>query len=333
MFKKVFLFLLILGLAGAGFAYHHYTTFLKTPLVFTTPTKTFNFERGWSAKRLSHELVDLDILKEPWMFNLYLRLSKQSGSLQAGEYSIASGMTPSELTAQFTQGDVTYYKFTIIEGWSYQQLRLALSEAPDLLHNLSELTDEQIMNELGLKGVHPEGQFLPDTYHFPKNTDSLSFLKMANKALHKTLEKAWQARAKDLPLTSAYEALTLASIIEKETAATEERVVISGVFNRRLAINMRLQTDPTVIYGMGNRFKGNIRKRDLTTDTPYNTYTRNGLPPTPIALASADAIQAVLNPAKTSALYFVSKGNGQHIFSNTLTEHNKAVRHYILNQN
>ncbi len=328
--KKFILFLLLLSVALAAAGYWKYQKFLLQPLVFSPESKLFELNKGWSAKRLSQALVDKKILRNTLLFDIYLRISKQSNKLQAGEYLLISGTTPVDLLNLFTSGRVTGYKFTIIEGWSYKQLRQALSKNKELLHTLSGISDEQLMEKLNLAGVHPEGQFLPDTYIFPRGTSDVSFLKTANQALRKILDQEWKNRAPESPLSSAYEALILASIIEKETAKEVERKKIAGVFSLRLKKKMKLQTDPTVIYGMAENYHGNIRRRDLRTDTPYNTYTRKGLPPTPIAMPGHASIEAALHPEQGAELFFVSRGDGSHQFSVTVEAHNAAVRKYQL---
>jgi UPF0755 protein len=228
-------------------------------------------------------------------------------------------------------GKVLSYRFTIVEGWNVRQLRAALAKARPLKQETADLDDATLMKTLGHPGQHPEGRFLPETYAYTRNDSDLDLLRRAHAALDKALDAAWQSRVADLPLASKDEALVLASIVEKETGIASERPQIAGLFLRRLKLGMRLQTDPTVIYGMGSRYAGNLRKSDLLADTPYNTYTRDGLPPTPIAMVGADALQAVTHPADGDALYFVAvgDGSGKHVFSKTLAEHEAAVREYI----
>jgi UPF0755 protein len=225
---------------------------------------------------------------------------------------------------------VISYSFTLVEGWTFQQVLEAVREQEALQGTFENLTAEAIMERLGHPGEHPEGRFLADTYHFPRGTTDLALLQRAYGAMQEFLQQEWDRRAADLPFKTPYEALILASIVEKETAVAEERPQIAGVFIRRLRKGMKLQTDPTVIYGMGERFDGNIRRRDLSENTPYNTYVHRGLTPTPISMPGRDAIRAVLHPADGKSLYFVAKGDGSHYFSATLQEHNKAVRKYQL---
>jgi UPF0755 protein len=253
--------------------------------------------------------------------------------VRAGEYQLESGQTPDDLIEVFVSGSSIQYSFTVIEGWSFRQMLDAMARDPIIEHQLEDKTNEEIMRLIGYPDQHPEGMFFPDTYRFPKGTSDIEFLRRAYQVMQQHLEREWNQRENDLPLKSSYEALILASIIEKETGAGFERPLIAGVFTERLKRNMRLQTDPTVIYGLGESFDGDIRFRDLKKDTPYNTYLRAGLTPTPIALPGLDSIRAALHPAKTKALYFVSKGDGTHHFSETLEEHNAAVKRYQLGGN
>lgn len=252
-----------------------------------------------------------------------------SAPLKAGEYAIVPGGTVLDLLHQLERGAVLLHRFTIVEGTTVRELRAALRGTEGLVSSLDEVADRDLLAALGMPDGHPEGRFLPDTYHFPRGTSDAEFLRRAAIALDRALATAWQGRAADLTLAGPDELLTLASVVERETGMPDERSAIAGVFLRRLALGMRLQTDPTVIYGMGVRFDGNLRKQDLMTDTPYNTYTRKGLPPTPICLPSRAAIEAAAHPAAGDALYFVATGDGGHAFSATLAEHNAAVQRYL----
>ena len=256
------------------------------------------------------------------------RTMRVADRLQVGEYALSSALSPRTLLTRLGKGEVIQRKFTIVEGWNFRDLRAALLADPLLEHQIGKLSDVEIMARLDRKGGHPEGRFLPETYVYTRGSGELAILDRAAQAMEKALADAWAGRAKGLPLQSAEEMLTLASIVEKETGLASERPLIAGVFLRRLSLGMRLQTDPTVIYGMGSAYAGNIRKSDLETDTPYNTYTRTGLPPTPIAMPGKAALQAVAAPADGGALYFVASGNGRHYFSANLAEHNAAVRKY-----
>jgi UPF0755 protein len=250
--------------------------------------------------------------------------------LKAGEYALEAGLTPRELLRRIERGAVIQYWQTLVEGWNFRELRLALARNPALEQTLPGRSDADVMAALGAAGVHPEGRFLPETYQFNRGMSDLDVLRRAYVAMQQALDDAWSARAPDLPLRNAEDALILASIIEKETGVPSERREIAGVFVRRLRLGMRLQTDPTVIYGVGEGFDGNLTRVHLTTDTPWNTYTRAGLPPTPIAMPGRAALRAAVDPADGDTLYFVSRGDGSHHFSRTLEEHNEAVRRYQL---
>jgi len=266
-----------------------------------------------------------------YQWQLLARQLDAAGKLKVGEYALDGGLTPRELLLRMRQGKVLQHRVTIVEGWNIRQLRAALRRAAPLLHDTDDLDDAGLMARLGFPDQHPEGRFLPETYVYQRGDSDLDVLKRAHAAMEKELADAWASRSTDLPLASPHELLTLASIIEKETALASERPQIAGVFARRLKLGMRLQTDPTVIYGIGSAYDGNIRKSDLTTDTPYNTYTRAGLPPTPIAMPGKQALQAAAQPARGEALYFVAVGDGSgaHVFSASYAEHNAAVARYL----
>jgi UPF0755 protein len=287
---------------------------------------------GSNIKSIAEDLTRSEIIEDPWLFILLAKLKDVETRVRAGEYRIEAGQTPDDLLETFTAGKSIQYGFTVIEGWSFRQMMDAISRDPILVHTLEGKNDAEIMRLIGHPDQHPEGMFFPDTYRFPKGTTDVDFLKRAYDVMQQHLEREWMQREPDLPLNSSYEALILASIIEKETGAGFERPLIAGVFVQRLKRNMRLQTDPTIIYGLGTGFDGDIRFRDLKKDTPYNTYLHSGLTPTPIALPGLDSIRAALHPAPTKALYFVSKGDGTHHFSETLEEHNAAVARYQLNR-
>lgn len=266
-----------------------------------------------------------------YQWQLLARELDAAGKLKVGEYALDDTLTPRELLLRMRQGRVLQHRVTIVEGWNIRQLRAALQRAEPLLHETDALDDAELMRRLGFPDQHPEGRFLPETYVYQRGDSDLDVLKRAHAAMEKELAAAWAARSDDLPLASPYEMLILASIIEKETGLAAERPQIAGVFARRLKQGMRLQTDPTVIYGIGSAYDGNIRKVHLTTDTPYNTYTRAGLPPTPIAMPGKDALLAAARPAAGDALYFVAVGDGSgaHVFSATYAEHNAAVARYL----
>ncbi|MGH8561873.1 MAG: endolytic transglycosylase MltG [Nevskiales bacterium] len=263
---------------------------------------------------------------------LYAQLSGKATQLKVGEYRISPGMTARQLIEGLVSGRAYQHALTLIEGWTFEQMMNAVAQAPALRQTLTDTSGATVMQALGRAGEHPEGRFYPDTYHFPGGMSDVDFLRRAYNTMTQILEREWQRRAADLPLNSPYEALVLASIVEKETGQPQERAQIAGVFTRRLKLGMLLQTDPTVIYGMGSAYDGNIRLTDLKRDTPYNSYTRAGLTPTPICLPGRDAIHAALHPAAGDSLYFVAKGDGSHQFSASLEAHNQAVRKFQLKQ-
>jgi UPF0755 protein len=286
-------------------------------------------EGGASLRRVATQLGERGVLRHPWLLTAYARGTRVATKVRAGEYQIPAGTTPISLLSKLIAGQVFLHQLTIVEGWRFIDLLQALRADPAIVG--SSLDGAHIMEALGAPGVHPEGQFFPDTYSFPKGTPEMDVLRQAHQALVTHLEAAWQSRSPDTALKSPYEALVLASIVEKETALSNERRLIAGVFTQRLRRNMRLQTDPTVIYGIGDTFDGNLRRSDLERDTPYNTYTRGGLPPTPIALPGAAALEAAVKPEIGEAIYFVAtgRGDGSHHFSATLEEHEGAVRDYL----
>lgn len=288
----------------------------------------FAIERGQSLKDVAHKLADVGTLRAPWAFIVLARIKGLEGDIKAGSYVVGAPLSPLGLLQKISAGDTVLGKLTVPEGWSFAEMRRAVDTHPGLRHDTAGMDDTQLLQALGAEVAHPEGRFFPDTYFFDLGSSDLALYKRAYSAMQAQLEAAWAMRVSGLPLRSADEALTLASIIEKETAVSDERPLIAAVFINRLKLGMRLQTDPTVIYGMGERFDGNLRKADLLADTHYNTYTRAGLPPTPIALPGAAALHAAVNPAHTRALYFVAKGGGRHAFSDTLDAHNRAVNRY-----
>jgi UPF0755 protein len=316
----------LLAAAGGAAGYVHW--FGNRPL--HPGVDLYTLHPGATARDLSRELYRRGAVPDAYTLVLWAYLRGDTRRLKAGEYRFRDGINARELLAQVTRGDVVSYAFTIIEGWSFAQLRTALGEIPKLRHTLSGASDDEVMARLGHAGQHPEGRFLPETYRYIAGMSDLDVLARAYRHMQRALEEEWAQRAPELPLAAPYDALILASIVEKETALADERGRIAGVFVNRLRRGMRLQTDPTVIYGMGADFDGNLRAKDLRTDTPYNTYTRAGLPPTPIALPGRASLHAALNPAATKALYFVARGDGSHVFSETLSEHNAAVITYQL---
>lgn len=307
-----------------------YRSFLHAPLSVGPDGLDYVVPSGSNLTRIARDLELRGVLDRPRYLVWHARIHGNADLLKTGEYHIASGTTPDQLLGLFVRGQVIQYALTLVEGWNFRQVMDAVQSSEYLEHRLAGLDDAAVMVRLGKPGVHPEGRFLPDTYHFPRGTSDVEFLQRAYTAMESVLAKAWEERAVGLPLKTPDEVLVMASIVEKETGLASERGAIAGVFVRRLLKKMRLQSDPTVIYGMGDAYRGNIRRRDLQTDTPYNTYRRGGLPPTPIAMPGRDAIHATVNPEEGSALYFVSRGDGSHYFSATLEEHNQAVIKYQL---
>ena len=330
LFSRGLFLVVVFALFGSvvGFAYN-LGNFLKTPLNMTEEVR-LEIPSGTSLASLTQKLTNQAGLHDERYFQIYSRLTGQSGKLKAGEYLLKPGMTAQDILSLVTSGQSIQYSFTLIEGWTFKQLIAELKKDPDITFTLEGLSPDEIMTALGLDGAHYEGYFLPDTYFFPKGYEDRALLKRSYTAMQRVAEDAWRRKDGDLPIKSLHELLTLASIIEKETGVAFERPEIAGVFVRRLNLNMKLQTDPTVIYGLGDNYRGDIYLSDLKRDTPYNTYTRAGLPPGPIAMPSRAAIYAAANPATGKSLYFVAKGDGsgEHVFSNTLDEHNRAVQAY-----
>ena len=290
---------------------------------------TFEIAPGSAFSSVTRRLVEQDIIDSDFWYRVYARISGNA-VVQAGEYKIEAGTTAGELLEQFASGDVRLYSFTIVEGWNHRDLLAALHDAETIVASMTEEDWPTLLTELGASVTHPEGLFLPETYRFPRGMKDRDILRQAYELMQQVLDDEWQRKG-ETPVKTPYEALVLASIVEKETARADERPRIAGVFARRLDKRMRLQTDPTVIYGIGPGFNGNLTRKDLRTDTPYNTYTRHGLPPTPIAMPGQAAINAVLHPAKGEELYFVATGlgDGSHKFSVTKAEHDAAVAEYL----
>ncbi len=322
---KVFLVLgVLLALAGAAALYHY----AHGELPMAQSPVTLELRPGSSLKTAATQLAASGVIGRPELFVLLARLLGDSARLKAGNYEFARPLTPLGLLHRITRGDVTLVAITFVEGWTFRQVRQALQNHPKVQAESAGLAEAELLQKLGIERPSGEGWFFPDTYHFSEGTSDLAILRRAHRLMLRHLDQEWGRRAPDLPLKSPEEALILASIVEKETGRPDERGLVAAVFINRLRIGMRLQTDPTVIYGMGEAFDGNIRKRDLLTDTPYNTYTRAGLPPTPIAMPGLEALRAALNPAPSDALYFVSRGDGTSKFSRTLGEHERAVTRY-----
>lgn len=315
---------------AAGSGYAAYEAYRGSALTgFTSAIVTI--PRGSSFSAVVRHLQQARVLEYGWPFGLMARLQGKAGLVQAGEYRIEPGITPQRLLDRLVEGDVLLHRLTLIEGWTFQDLRAAIRRHDAIHHTLEQQwSSQEVMQQLGYPDVHPEGQFFPDTYLFPRGTTDRALLKRAHQAMGKELAAAWRQRNPDLPLDSPYEALILASIIEKETALPNERRRIAGVFVRRLRRGMRLQTDPTVIYGLGSSFEGNLTREHLRQDQPYNTYRHQGLPPTPIAMPGQQSLLAAVQPAPGDSLFFVSRGDGSHVFSATLEAHRQAVRCYQL---
>ena len=330
--KRLFVWSILAAILAVAILVYQLLRFQHGSITLPQQPTIFLIKSGSNIKSIAQDLSMQKIINDPWLFILLAKVKGVETRVRAGEYQIETGMTAEELLEKFIQGSAIQYSFTVIEGWSFRQMLAAIAEDPVIEHTLEGKDNQEIMTLIGYPDQHPEGMFFPDTYRFPKGTSDVDFLRRAYQVMQKHLTREWNQRDSGLPLESSYDALILASIIEKETGAGFERPLISSVFIRRLQRNMRLQTDPTIIYGLGEAFDGDIRFRDLKKDTPYNTYLHGGLTPTPIALPGLEAIRAALHPAKTEALYFVSKGDGTHHFSATLEEHNAAVGRYQLNR-
>lgn len=332
MKKRLFLFALMLpvlviaALAGALVWY------ADRPLDLRHSSIEVTLPRGSSMREIARRVADAGVDINPTVLYWMARVGGQAHQIKAGSYALEAGITPRQLLDKFVRGDVILQSVALIEGWTYRQMLAALRANPDLVHASEGLSDAEILARIGATEGHPEGLFFPDTYRFHRGDSDLDILRSAYRQMKSHLEAAWAGRAENLPLDDPYEALILASIVEKETGQPDDRPLIASVFINRLRVGMLLQTDPTVIYGIGETFDGNLRRRDLNRDTAYNTYTRAGLPPTPISLPGLAAIRAVCNPPQSKFYYFVAKGDGASHFSRNLAEHNRAVRRYQLNR-
>lgn len=324
------LLLIVAALAGGAVVWSG-KVWLDTALPGLLQPATFEVQRGATLRSIATALERRGIIDRPAVWVAWARLTHQANSLKAGEYELQPGLSPRAVLALLSSGQVVLHSITFIEGSTFADVRNALDGNDAIRHDYTKRAAADIMQALGEPQLHPEGQFFPDTYHFARGTSDLELLSIAHRRLQQELDAAWAARAPDLPLANVYEALILASIVEKETALASERPQIAGVFIERLRRGMRLQTDPTVIYGMLESYDGNIRRADLMRDTPYNTYTRAGLPPTPIAMPSLESLRAAVQPDVSGALFFVAtgEGDGSHYFSRTLSEHNEAVKRYL----
>ena len=316
--------LLLLALAWCGAA----AWWLYQPLELHHSPLELEIEHGTTPRGVAQEAVAAGVRTDARLLYWWFRLSGQDRQIKAGNYELERGLTPYSLLQKLARGEESLQALTLVEGWNWRQVRAALAREQGLRQDSARLSDAALMEQLGRPGVAPEGRFFPDTYTYAKGSSDLALLRRALRAMDRHLEATWAQRASDTPLKSAEQALILASIVEKETGRASDRAQIAGVFSNRLRIGMLLQTDPTVIYGLGEKFDGNLRKKHLQTDTPWNTYTRPGLPPTPIAMPGKAALMAAVQPESTKALYFVAKGDGSSHFSATLDEHNRAVNRY-----
>lgn len=322
--KKILTWILLfILLASSALGY-----WVNRPQALPSMPFEFSIAAGSSFKSVAHQLAQAQFLQQETLFVALARLLGKADKVKVGDYALTHPVSMLELLTIISKGQVQQSQISVIEGWSFKQFRAALDAHADLKHATQEMTATQILQAIGATETHPEGLFFPDTYFFAKGSSDVQIYKRAYQTMQQHLSVAWASREAELPLNTPYEALTLASIVEKETGTPSDRAMIAGVFINRLRLGMLLQTDPTVIYGMGEKFDGNIRRNDLTRDTPYNTYTRSGLTPTPIALPGAASLQAALHPAQTDALYFVARGDGSSKFSSSLSEHNRAVNQY-----
>jgi UPF0755 protein len=320
----------VIGLAAAGAGFQWWSKQPITP--GDAPVIPFAIAQGSGVAGAAQQMATAGVPVNAFLFGVLARTTGKASRIKAGSYELKPDTTPRRLLTQLVRGEFAQESLTIIEGWTFRQMRQAIDAAPNLKHETAKLSDQELLAKIAPDYKAPEGLFFPDTYLFAKNASDLSIYRQAHDMMMKRLKAAWEKRDPGLPYTDPYQALIMASLVEKETGKKSERAMIAGVFVNRLKAGMLLQTDPTVIYGMGDRYDGKIRKKDLETDTPYNTYTRAGLPPTPIALPGVQSLAAATAPAKTEALYFVSRGDGTSHFSVNLTEHNKAVNQYQRNQ-
>jgi UPF0755 protein len=318
---------LILAGLFLGFSAWKVNSALEQPL-HVSQEQLLDVPTGTTPNRMFYRMESQGLLDDAFWLRLYWRFNMTGVPLHTGEYRMTPGMTVRELFEVWRRGDVVQYSLTLVEGWNFRQVRSALAKHEKIKQTLDGLSDAEVMDKLGHPGVFPEGRFFPDTYRFVRGMTDVEFLQQAYARLDEVLAKEWAERPADLPYRDPYQALIMASLVEKETGVPQERGQIAGVFVRRMRIGMLLQTDPTVIYGMGERYNGKITRADLREPTPYNTYTNAGLPPTPIAMVGREAIHAALNPTPGSSLYFVARGDGSHIFSDDLDAHNSAVREY-----
>ncbi|OLO05651.1 MULTISPECIES: endolytic transglycosylase MltG [Salinicola] len=329
---KILIVLLLLATVVVFGGFHYWQKQLDAPIALEERT-VYEVPQGAAFNRVIRDLESQGIIEAAWPYRILARIApKATQGLRAGEFEIDPGMNGRQLIAHLSSDQVVTYRLTVPEGWTFKQMRRLLDRAPKLEHRTREMSDEEVMAALGHAGTYPEGQFFPDTYRYHKGVTDTELLRRAYDRMQQTLKTVWDERDDDLPIDSSYQALILASLIERETGVATERKQIAGVFTRRLEKGMRLQTDPTVIYGMGDSYVGNITRADLQRQNAYNTYVIEGLPPTPIAMPGLGSLEAAVHPADGDTLYFVAKGDGSHQFSRTLQEHNAAVRRYILNR-
>ncbi|ROL66609.1 endolytic transglycosylase MltG [Pseudomonas vranovensis] len=329
--RRKFLVLLEIGLILAGLTLGYSAWKVKSALEQTlhvSQEQLLDVPTGTTPNRMFYRMQNDGVLEDAFWLRLYWRFNMAGVPLHTGEYRMTPGMTVRELFEVWRRGDVVQYTLTLVEGWNFRQVRAALARHEKIKKTIDGLSDAEVMDKLGHPGVFPEGRFFPDTYRFVRGMSDVEFLQQAYARLEEVLAKEWAERSSDVPYRDPYQALIMASLVEKETGVPQERGQIAGVFVRRMRIGMLLQTDPTVIYGMGERYNGKITRADLREPTPYNTYTNAGLPPTPIAMVGREAIHAALNPTPGSSLYFVARGDGSHVFSDDLDAHNSAVREY-----
>lgn len=327
--RSILFIALLVGLSLGVYVYWQIRALSEQVVQVSEGAEEYQIPSGRAALHVLKDWQNRGWITPSPLYRWYFYLFPEQSKIKSGEYLISPNQKLSSLLMLMVKGDVRSFQFTIVEGWNIRDLRAALKNAERLKQLTPQLSHAELMQALGKPTLHPEGQFYPDTYRYTSSDSDLDLLKRASLRLDQQLAEAWEARALDLPYHQPYEALIMASIVEKETGIDAERADIAGVFVRRLNKGMRLQTDPTVIYGMGEAYRGNIRKVDLQTDTEYNTYTRGGLPPTPIAMAGRAAMNAALNPAQGESLYFVARGDGSHVFSVTLEQHNQAVADYL----
>ena len=322
----------LLGVVGVGCMAAWLAYFAFHPVDVPPGVRAFNVDHGRSLRGVSEQFAQSGLVSDHWSFLVYARLMGAAGEIKAGSYEVGQQIAPYQLLEKIVRGDFALAEIRFIEGWTFAQLRSVLDGHASLRHDSTGLSDAQILQRLGIDKASPEGLFFPDTYLFAVASSDLALLKQAYSRMQTKLQALWAERVTGLPLNNPYEALIFASIVEKETGRNDERDMVAAVFINRLRRGMRLQTDPTVIYGLGPAFDGNLRRRDLQTDNKYNTYTRYGLPPTPIAMPGEAAIKASLHPAQSAALYFVARGDGSHQFSSNLVEHNRAVNKFQLHR-